>query len=100
VVAGVEEVNILNKQRRAEISKIHDNISLQIETISRAKEDLDLIREDEAFAMDSIPEGLQNSERYESMEEACEYLEEAIEKIDECVRQMNDICSTLLLAKG
>ena len=39
---------------------------------------------------DNLPENLQNSERYETMEAAIDSLEEAIDKIDEAKDHIDD----------
>lgn len=71
----------MNKQRRKEIQEI-------IDRIEAIKSDLETVRDDEQFYMDSIPENLMGSERYEKAEEAVSNLEGACDNLDEALEQL------------
>ena len=74
----------MNKQRRAEIKDI-------IETLESAKEDLEMVAEDERYSFDNLPEGLQCSERGEAMEENADNLEEASSNIDDIIELLEGV---------
>lgn len=74
----------MNKQRRAEIKDI-------IETLESAKEDLEMVAEDERYSFDNLPEGLQCSERGEVMEENADNLEEASSNIDDIIELLEGV---------
>ena len=68
----------MNKQRRYKLQKIY-------EIISDAMENLEILMNEEEEYKDNIPENLQNSERYEKAEEACDNLYEAISNLEEAL---------------
>ena len=61
----------MNKTRRAEIAKA-------IDLLSEARIILEQVQEEEEEAFDNLPEGIQDSERGEVMEENVSVLDEAI----------------------
>ena len=71
----------MNKQRRKDIQYI-------MEKLEEIKWDLETARDDEQFYMDSIPENLMGSERYEKAEEAVSNLEGACDNLDEALEQL------------
>ena len=71
----------MNKQRRKEIREIMDRLG-------EIKSDLEMVRDDEQFYMDSIPENLTGSERYGKAEEAVSNLEGACDNLDEALEQL------------
>lgn len=66
----------MNKERRNALKNAMSHLEKAIEIISD-------VRDEEQDSMDNMPENLQGSERYETMEMAVESLEEAIDKIEE-----------------
>lgn len=68
----------MNKQRRSELQTIFD-------IISNAKENLEILMDEEEEYKDNITENLQSSSRYEKAEEACDSLYEAISNIEEAL---------------
>lgn len=74
----------MNKQRRAEIKDI-------IETLESAKEDIEMVAEDERYSFENLPEGLQCSERGEVMEENADNLEEASSNIDDIIELLEGV---------
>lgn len=66
----------MNKNRRSIIKRASDYLDRALELIRDAKYE-------EQDALDNMPENLQNSERYETMESAIDALEDAISSIDE-----------------
>lgn len=74
----------MNKERRKKIK----NIIHELEFISS---ELTSVKDDEEFAFDSMPEGLQSSMRGEESEEAIEFMDKAIEQIDQALENLEDI---------
>lgn len=71
----------MNKDRR---NKVSDAIS----SLSNAWNILNRVRDDEQSAFDNLPEGLQNSERGEDMEDWIERLDTACCGIDEIINDL------------
>lgn len=65
----------MNKLRRKEIAKA-------IELLERAREILEQVKDEEQDAFDNLPEGIQCSERGETMEDCIYTLEEFIDSLD------------------
>lgn len=74
----------MNKARREAISKV-------IDKIEEAKWDLDIIKDEEQEAYDNMPEGLQNSEKGETMSEGLETLDSIIYNLEEAAEQLGDL---------
>ena len=74
----------MNKQRRKMISDV-------IERIEIAKNDLEMIRDEEQEAFDNLPDGLQGSERGEAMEDAIYQMEEAMDSMDEIIDNLYEV---------
>ena len=85
----------MNKLRRKEIFKIiqkinkilsnlkYDYIDKLVELIYDIIDEIQYILDEEEFAMDNTPENLQNTQRYEVSELACENLFDSIEELEE-----------------
>ena len=73
----------MNKIRRAELQKIYD-------TLSDTLESLEILKEEEEAYLDSIPENMQGSERYEKAEEAVSSLEGSISSIEEACSSIEE----------
>lgn len=74
----------MNKQRRKMIADV-------VERLEAAKSDLEMIRDEEQDAFDNMPEGLQGSERGETMEEAIGHLDEAVESVEEALDELGEV---------
>lgn len=105
----------MNKQARAQIERITTRLSLivsviesinvppltlgevralgevRLPTIENAKEEVEGLRDDEQEKFDNLPEGLQQAERGQAMEEAVGYLEEAADKLEEAAQALRDL---------
>ena len=68
----------MNNVRRKELQKIFD-------ILADAMENLNILMDEEEEYKDNMPENLQNSERYEKAEEACDNLYEAISNLEEAL---------------
>ena len=76
----------MNKQRRKVISDIQDQLSTLAEAINN-------VWDEEQEAFDNLPEGLQESERGEAMQEAINALESAAslcEELDDALAQARE----------
>lgn len=73
----------MNKGRRSSLKEATRLLDCAIDLISDA-------RNEEQESLDNLPENLQNSDRYESMENAIDNLEDALEKIDEAKGSINE----------
>lgn len=68
----------MNKARRKDIDSV-------IEALEKAKEQLEVIRDDEQDYFDNMPESFQYAEKGEAAEEAISNLDYAIDQIDEAI---------------
>lgn len=73
----------MNKERRKEIQVV-------INRIEELKSDLETIVEDEQAYLDSIPENLMNSERYERAEDAVGNLESAMDSLNDAEEALEE----------
>lgn len=64
-----------------------DRICGQLE---QALNDLEAVQAEEENCRDSTPEGLQNTERYEQSEAACDCLAEAVEGLETAINAINE----------
>lgn len=74
----------MNKSRREAISKV-------IDKVDEARWDLDMIRDEEQEAYDNMPEGLQSSERGETMADGLETLDSILDNLEEISSQLGDL---------
>ena len=61
-----------------------------IDLLHGAEADLDSIKDEERDCIDAMPENLQSSDRYSSMESAVDCLEDAIESVQQATEHIND----------
>ena len=73
----------MNKARRKAIADV-------IDLLYRAKEDLDLLREEEEEYRDNMPENLQNSERYEKADNAVSEMEDAVSSLEDMAMRLEE----------
>jgi len=76
----------MNKQKREKLKGVRNLLSSASNIISQ-------VLEDEQDCLDNMPENLQYSDRYESMEAAISKLEDAIDNIeraDECLEEASE----------
>ncbi len=71
----------MNKIRRAALQEI-------INKISDAKDELELLKDEEEECRDNMPDNLQGSERYQTSDEACDALYEAVSQLEEAVENI------------
>lgn len=82
----------MDNNRRKEIKDVIDrigNFEIEIsETMSKLedlKSDVESILDDEEEARDNIPESLQDGERYEKADAACDNLSNAVNSLEEII---------------
>ena len=68
----------MNKARRKNLNEIY-------ERISELRDLLEGVKDEEEKYKDNIPENLQNSERYEIAENACDNMDEALSILEEAL---------------
>lgn len=73
----------MNKARRTKLKTAIDHLNFAHDIISGA-------RYDEQYGMDNLPENLQNSERYEAMENAVDNLDDAVSSIEDAKRSIDE----------
>lgn len=74
----------MNKERRKSIERI-------IDELNEIQADLTSIRGDEGEAYDNLPEGIQSSERGDSMQEAIDAMDNADGYLQEAIDYLTDI---------
>lgn len=60
------------------------------QSLEKASDILDSVRDEESDSMDNMPESLQTSDRYYKMEEAVQDLEDAVSHIGYAVHELKD----------
>ena len=79
----------MNNQRRKEIAKLIERIETIVDDaktkLEEVKDDIDNLRDEEECAFDSLPEGIQESERGDAMQEAIENLSNACDTVEELI---------------
>lgn len=63
--------------------------------INSAKDDVDMILDEETEARDNIPESLQDSERYWESDRAVNDMEEVVDDIESIINDLDDVISTI-----
>lgn len=76
----------MNKPRRKELEKAMD-------LLRQAFEIIETVRDEEQEAFDNLPEGLQESERGEMMEESIYDMESAMDEIDSQIDTLDEVIS-------
>ncbi len=74
----------MNNERRKRIKKV-------ITTLSECSSELESIKDDEDDARESMPENLQNSDRYEESENCSDVIGDAISDLDDIVNGLEEI---------
>lgn len=74
----------MNKQNRKDLEKL-------IDKLDEIKTDIEFMQEDEESKYDNLPEGIQDSEKGDAMQEAIEYLGYAVDSIDEAIDNLQTV---------
>ena len=75
----------MNKKRR-------ERLRAAIDHLDQAASIVESVRDEESDCKDNMPESLQDSERYEAMENAVDALEDAITSINEANDSIEQAC--------
>ena len=78
----------MNKKRRLRIDAYKINLAALAATLSSIHVALQDLAEEEQSCMDNMPESLQESQRYASMEEAYDALSEAVDLIADAIENL------------
>ena len=83
----------MNNKRRKEIAKLIERIETIVDDaktkLEAVKDDIDYLRDEEENAFDALPEGIQDSERGDEMQEAIENLSNACDTVDELIENID-----------
>lgn len=88
----------MNEPRRKIISKALEKITEAQELLEDIQSDIDSVYTDEQIARDHIPESLQETERYEKCDAACDNLDTAASSIDDVLQSLQEVSDALELA--
>ena len=75
---------LLNKARKRVISDA-------VIRLREVRGVIETVRDDELNAMENVPENLQESERYSSMEDAVDIMDDAIDNLDDIISALDNI---------
>lgn len=74
----------MNKSRRNVLYKI-------VDTLIEKRKELEIVRDEEQDCYDSLPEGLIDSDKGETMYENCDDLENAVDTLDEVIEYIKGV---------
>jgi predicted nuclease with TOPRIM domain len=80
----IKHTTTMNKQNRRDLQGY-------VDSLEEIKSCLETMQEDETEKLDNMPEGLQESERGEAMQEAIDNLESAASSLEEAIDYLNEI---------
>ena len=73
----------MNNKRRAEVKRIMQKLKDDVYSLlDKAREELEIVRDDEQEAYDNLPESLQYSDKGEDMERCIEALDEMMDYLE------------------
>lgn len=81
----------MNKERRKKLDLLGIKMGNVVKEIEDIKNQLNDVLVDEENAFDSIPEGLQASERGMNSEESIDLMYDIKDKLEQCIDNINDI---------
>lgn len=81
----------MNDTRRKSLADIRSRIELALGELGNAKEELEDVINAEQEAFDNMPEGLQQADRGQTMEEGINALEESSSNLDDAINALEDI---------
>lgn len=81
----------MNKQTRKQLSEIADKYTSIATMIEGLKTDLEYIQEEEQEKYDNLLEGLQDSEKGNTLYESAESIEEIVNRLDDLATELYDI---------
>lgn len=81
----------MNKERRKKLDLLGIKMGNIVKEIEDIKNQLNDVLVDEENAFDSMPEGLQASERGMNSEESIDLMYDTKDKLEQCIDNINDI---------
>lgn len=81
----------MNKERRKKLDLLGIKMGNIIKEIEDIRNQLNDVLVDEENAFDSMPEGLQASERGMNSEESIDLMYDIKDKLEQCIENINDI---------
>lgn len=82
---------IMNKARRKELAEIILTLHDEKENIDKLKSRLEFIIDEEESVMDNMPESLQESNRFYTMEENVNKMGDALDELDTIVTEIGEV---------
>lgn len=93
----------MNNKRRAEVKRIMQKLKDDVYSLlDKAREELEIVRDDEQEAYDNLPDSLQYSEKGNDMERCIEALDEIIDYLEynyDLYDKVSDLYSELEIEK-
>lgn len=80
----------MNRKRRARISATKSEIQKLTEALKVLESEVEEIGQEEQDCLDSIPENLQNSDRYFESEDICDNLDTAVDNLSEVIELLEE----------
>ena len=85
----------MNKQRRKSLSEAETLLLSALDSLERAMDIIDEVRDEEEEAYDNLPEQFQDGERGEEMQEYIDTLEEIFSEFESCRDTLQDYGDSL-----
>lgn len=85
----------MNRNDRKQIRNIYEVLSVSLEDIKNQLSTLEEMRDEEESKFDNMPEGLQESERGEAIQEAIDKLSEVVDMLESVASDLEDACNEL-----
>lgn len=85
----------MNRNDRKQIRNIYEVLSVSLEDIKNQQSTLEEMRDEEESKFDNMPEGLQESERGEAIQEAIDKLGEVVDMLESVASDLEDACNEL-----
>lgn len=93
-------MNNARRKRIAEITKQLEQFKESIDALMTLKEDIDELTTEEQEAFDNLPEGLQQAEKGQDMEQAVSTLEDASSSLEDAITAANEAFDEVITALG
>ena len=85
----------MNNDRRKSISKLHDELDTLKSALEDLRDQIDTLKGEEEDGFNNLPEGLQQAERGQAMEEATNQLQTAYDAADSAVSSLDEALTAL-----
>ena len=85
----------MNNKRRKNIAEIISQLNSLSEKVENILSDIEIVKDEEEECLENIPENLQESERYNQVEEAADNLNTAYDMCQDVFGNIEEIISTL-----